>query len=304
MVAKSKDKNANTNYKNYTDKNYCLIDDLGGTIRVSMIIPTYNESLNIKKLLDYIYDKDHTREYEKRNIDMNVLVVDDNSPDGTSEVVKEYQKKNSSVNLLVRQNKEGLGAAYIHGMSHALNTLHPHILFEMDADLSHNPKYIVPMIDKIREGADFVIGSRYIKGGSIPDNWGFTRKATSRSANAYARTLLGFRDVHDCTGGYRAIRASFLREIDLNSMNIKGYVFQISLLNQVILHKGNIQEVAIAFEDRTNGTSKMRINDIMEVGMVVLRMAVRNTIMKISNSGMPSPFSDKRMEIQRNLIRY
>jgi len=285
-------------------RNYCLIDELGGTIRVSMIIPTYNESLNIKKLLDYIYDKNHVKEYEKRNIQMNVLVVDDNSPDGTSEIVKQYQKVNSLVHLLIRQNKEGLGAAYIHGMNHALATLKPHILFEMDADLSHNPKYIIPMIDKIRTGADFVIGSRYIKGGSIPSNWGFSRKLISGSANFYARLTLGLRNVHDCTGGFRAMRASLLRRIDLNHLNIKGYVFQISLLNEVVLHKGIIRETPIAFEDRTNGSSKMRLNDILELGLVVLRMGARNTFMRISNTNIASSFIDRRKELQRDVIRY
>jgi dolichol-phosphate mannosyltransferase len=290
-------------------RNYCLIDDLGGTVRVSIIIPTYNESLNIKRLLDNIYDENHAKGYEKRDIQMNVLVVDDNSPDGTSEIVKEYQKHNPFVHLLIRQNKEGLGAAYIHGMNHSLSTLRPHILFEMDADLSHNPKYILPMIDKIRAGADFVIGSRYIKGGSIPSNWGVSRKMISRSANVYARLMLGLRSVNDCTGGYRAIRASLLRRIDLDSLNIKGYVFQISLLNQVILTRGDIREVPIAFEDRTNGSSKMKFSDVLELGMVVLRLSVRKNLMRLTqfsnpNSGVSSSFANRREQIERNLIRY
>ena len=285
-------------------KNYCLIDELGGTIHVSMIIPTYNESLNIKKLLDNIYDENHLIEYKKRNVDMTVLVVDDSSPDGTAEVVKEYQKHNSQIHLLIREKKEGLGAAYIHGMTHALSTIKPHILFEMDADLSHNPKYIIPMIDKIREGADFVIGSRYIKGGSIPDNWGFSRKLISGSANFYARLTLGIRNVHDCTGGFRAMRASILRRIDLNSLNIKGYVFQISLLNEMVTHKADIREVPIAFEDRTSGTSKMRFSDVFELSMVVLRMGARKTIARITNAGTTYSFADRREEIQRHLIRY
>jgi len=269
-----------------------------------MIIPTYNESLNIKKLLDSIYDKKHLEEYKKRNIDMTVLMVDDSSPDGTAEVVKEYQKNNSQIYLLIRQNKEGLGAAYIHGMTHALSTIKPHILFEMDADLSHNPKYIIPMIDKIRAGADFVIGSRYIKGGSIPDNWGFSRKMISGTANFYARLTLGIRNVHDCTGGFRAMRASILRRIDLQSLNIKGYVFQISLLNEMVMHKADIREVPIAFEDRTNGTSKMRFSDIFELGMVVLRIGARKNLARFSNTGISSNFTDKRKDIQRYLIRY
>jgi len=304
MDSKSKNGKSKSEFRNY-----CLVDEMGGAIRVSMIIPTYNESSNIRRLLDRIYDKNHLKGYGKRNIEMNVLVVDDNSPDGTSEIVREYQKNNPQVHLLVRQDKEGLGAAYIHGMNHAMETLHPHILFEMDADLSHNPKYIIPMIDEIRKGADFVIGSRYIKGGSIPDNWGFSRKLISGFANMYARLMLGLRNVHDCTGGFRAIRASFLKRIDLNSLNIKGYVFQISLLNQAVMHKGNVRELPIAFEDRTDGTSKMRASDIMELGMVVLRIGLRNAANILNrnagrSTGVSSDFVDSNKDIQRYLIRY
>ncbi|HYD03768.1 MAG TPA: polyprenol monophosphomannose synthase, partial [Alphaproteobacteria bacterium] len=243
---------------------------------VCIVTPTYNEAKNITKLLDLIYSKEHLKKYDEKKIIMNVLVVDDNSPDGTADIVKEYRKNNPNVHLLSRMEKNGLGAAYISGMHHAIKTLEPDIIFEMDADLSHNPKYIIPMIEKIRQGADFVIGSRYIKGGSIPKNWGIKRRILSKSANLYAKTLLGIKDVNDCTGGFRAIRSSALQMIDFNSLKTKGYAFQISLLEEMRKNNVAMAEVPIAFKDRTNGTSKMRLYDIFEEGIFVLKTSLQN----------------------------
>ena len=245
---------------------------------VCIIIPTYNEAANITRLLDMIYSRERKLHYRELNISMSILVVDDNSPDGTAAAVRGYRKKNTSVNLLLRQNKNGLGAAYIAGMNHAIGSLHPDIIFEMDADLSHDPDYIVPMIREIKKGADFVIGSRYITGGSIPEDWGIQRKIISRAANTYTRTVLGITNVHDCTGGFRAMRASMLEKIDLDSLNVKGYAFQISLLHAVMSNGGVIIEVPIAFHDRTDGKSKMQLNDMVEVGLVVFKMAARRIL--------------------------
>jgi len=281
-------------------RNYCLIDDLGSTIKVCIIVPTYNESLNITTLLDRIYSAKSIKGYEDRHVIMNVLVVDDNSPDQTYKIVENYQKKNLNVHLLVRQQKQGLGAAYIHGMRHAMQSLAPHIIFEMDADLSHNPRYILPMIDKIRAGADFVIGSRYIKGGSIPENWGFYRRMVSKSANVYTKLLLRPK-VNDCTGGFRAIRTSVLKNIDLELLDVKGYVFQMALLNQMMLHGSIITEVPIAFEDRTNGDSKMRAKDIFEVGTVIMRLAFNNTMTQLS--GARPRLLDQRRQLEPYLIK-
>jgi glycosyltransferase involved in cell wall biosynthesis len=245
-------------------------------VSVCIVIPTYNEVDNILKLLISIYSKENRARYKENNILLTVLVVDDNSPDGTGEVVEVYMQKNPNVYLLSRKEKDGLGAAYIAGISHSMRTLDPDIIFEMDGDLSHSPEYIVPMVNKIREGADFVIGSRYVKGGSIPANWGIKRKLISKAANLYAKTLLGISEVNDCTGGFRAIRTSFLQRIDLRSLRTKGYAFQISLLEQMRRQKAVMREVPIAFKDRTDGTSKMRIEDILEEGIFVLRTGLEN----------------------------
>ena len=146
------------------------------SVSVCLVIPTYNEAKNIPKLLKVLYSEQYRRRYDAENIIMNVLMVDDNSPDGTANVVKAFQENNSHVYLLSDREKNGLGAAYIAGMQHAMKFINPDIIFEMDANLSYGPKYILPMIQRVREGADFVIGSRYVKGGSIPENWGVKRK--------------------------------------------------------------------------------------------------------------------------------
>jgi glycosyltransferase involved in cell wall biosynthesis len=245
-------------------------------VAVCIVVPTYNEAQNIPKLLNALYSKEQQLNYDVENITMNVLVVDDNSPDGTADVVKSYQQKNSHIYLLSRSEKNGLGAAYIAGMQHAMKLLNPDIIFEMDGDLSHGPEYVLPMIHKINDGADFVIGSRYVKGGSIPENWGMKRKLISRSANLYAKTILRIKDVNDCTGGFRAIRTSALKKIDLNSLKTKGYAFQISLLEEMRRNDVIMREVPIAFKDRTNGTSKMRMKDILEEGMFVLKASLQN----------------------------
>lgn len=245
-------------------------------VSVCIVIPTYNEAHNIISLLDLVYAKEQQREYTKEDISMNVLVVDDNSPDGTADIVRAYQDTNLNVHILSRQEKNGLGMAYIAGMQHAIKTLNPDILFEMDGDLSHGPEYLLPMIAKIREGADFVIGSRYIKGGSIPDNWGAKRRLISKTANVFAKTILGIKDVNDCTGGFRAIRTSTLKQIDLSSLKTKGYAFQISLLDAMRKNDAVITEIPIAFKDRTHGQSKMRMYDIVEEGLFVVKTALKN----------------------------
>lgn len=244
-------------------------------ILACIVIPTYNEASNIKRLLDMVYGKENSSMFKEHNVLMEVLVVDDSSPDGTSSKVREYQKKNPRVHLLLRKGKGGLGAAYIAGMQHAMLTIRPDILLEMDADLSHDPRYIMPMIIEIINGADFVIGSRYVPGGSVPGDWGFSRKLISSAANAYARAALGIRGIRDCTGGFRAIRVSVLQKVNLNSLGAKGYVFQISLLNAVLASNAVVKEIPIDFRNRALGESKMGFSDIAEVGMAVLGMGLK-----------------------------
>jgi len=283
----------NLNYKNTSVENK--------SVSVCIVIPTYNEAKNIPMLLNMLYAQKQRIDYQRENVVMNVLVVDDNSPDGTADIVKSYQKENSHIYLLSRAEKNGLGAAYIAGMQHAMEFLNPDIIFEMDGDLSHGPEYVLPMIRKINEGADFVIGSRYVKGGSIPENWGIKRVMISRMANLYAKTVLRIKNVNDCTGGFRAIRTSALKQIDLNSLKTKGYAFQISLLEEMRRNNAIMSEVPIAFKDRTNGMSKMRTQDILEEGLFVLRASMQNIF---SPKRIPIRTQNKESWLANNMGNY
>lgn len=227
-----------------------------------IIIPTYNEADNIKGLLDLIFE--HEKKQKGDAITLQVLVVDDSSPDGTADIVKKYRKKNKSVHLLLREEKEGLGAAYIAGMKHAVEKLDPGAVLEMDADFSHDPSDVFRLVQEIRNGADFVIGSRYVDGGEIPDDWGAHRKVISKCANLATRSILGIKGVADCSGGFRAIRTSLLKKIDLDSLGVKGYAFQAALLEAALYNGARVREVPISFSNRENGESKMSVGDVLE----------------------------------------
>lgn len=233
--------------------------------KACIVIPTYNESKNIIPLLDKIFDESYDN--KETGIALEVLVVDDNSPDGTALLVEEYKKTNSNgpnVHLLLRTKKEGLGAAYIHGMKYALVEFNPDYIMEMDADGQHNTEDIYRLLNGLEEGADFVIGSRYVKGGSVPDGWGWHRKLISWCAGTVTKVGLGIKGVKDCSGGFRAIRAEVLRGIDLDRLYVKGYAFQVALLEAAFRENFIVTEVPIHFDERTEGESKMRFSDMME----------------------------------------
>jgi dolichol-phosphate mannosyltransferase len=247
-------------------------------LNACIVIPTYNEARNIARLLNRIFLCEKIQPYRKNGISLSVLVVDDNSPDKTAEIVKRYMEKNSKVFLLFREQKIGLGAAYIAGMTYAMSQFKPQVILEMDADLSHNPLDIFGMMLHIKRGSDFVIGSRYIPGGSIPHHWGIHRKFISGTANNLARILLNFKNVHDCTGGFRAMKVESLEKIDLNSLNVKGYSFQVSLLNAMMENQCKVSELPIEFNDRELGKSKMRLKDITEFASLVLKLAIQKRL--------------------------
>jgi dolichol-phosphate mannosyltransferase len=243
-------------------------------LHACIVVPTYNEARNIKPLLDQIFRQDQLCS-KKDGIKLSVLVVDDNSPDGTAKIVRFYRHANKRVYLLSRSEKNGLGAAYIAGMLHAMKTLNPDIIMEMDADGQHNPADIYRLLREIKRGADFVIGSRYIPGGSVPESWGAHRKLISRAANLYTKTVLQTGDVKDCTGGFRAIRTSVLKKIDLQSLDVKGYAFQVTLLDAALRNGAIAHEVPIAFSTRTAGESKMRPKDMILGGLLILRLRAK-----------------------------
>jgi dolichol-phosphate mannosyltransferase len=223
--------------------------------RAVVISPTYNENPNIKKLIPVLADV-----FGKiKDWEMVLLVVDDSSPDGTADAVRELQKKYPFVHLLVNKKKQGLGGAYLKGMAKAFDEMDADVVFELDADLSHDPKKIPAFLAEIEKGADLVLGSRYIKGGSIPSNWGLRRKFLSVVGNWVVSIILTSRAVHDWTTGYRAIRRSVYESVKgvIGSERFFGYTFQIGFLHQTLRAGFKVTEVPFHFIDREFGESKM-----------------------------------------------
>lgn len=227
-------------------------------MKVVIIVPTYNERHNIGALIAALQ-----LQFQRLRHEMHILVVDDNSPDGTSEVVRQVMREYPNVHLITG-NKAGLGAAYTRGMTHAINELHADTVFEMDADFSHDPADVPRLLDALEHSADFVIGSRYVRGGSIPGEWSFLRKLNSRVGNFVARYVAGIYRVRDCTAGFRAIRATILRQIDFPVLKVKGYAFQVALLHQAVTLGAVVKEVPVHFVDRKHGESKLGLSDILE----------------------------------------
>ena len=214
-----------------------------------IIIPTYNEKDNIEKIINEIFNL---------NKDVQILFVDDNSPDGTSDIIKSFNSLN--INLITRKAKLGLGSAYIEGFNWAINNNFDYVV-QMDADLSHNPKDISKLTQKTGE-FDLIIGSRYINGISIV-NWPLSRLILSYLANLYARLIIGI-PILDVTGGFKCISTRLLKQINLNNIKSEGYSFQIEVNFLAWIHNFKIKEVPIVFTDRTKGESKMSKKVIFE----------------------------------------
>jgi dolichol-phosphate mannosyltransferase len=218
-----------------------------------VIIPTYNEKDNIEKLVPLLEEKIFPK---ITSYEMAILVADDNSPDGTGSLVKTLMKRWKNIDL-VSGEKVGLGAAYIRGMTHAVEKMRADVLFEFDADGQHDPWKIPQFLQKIDEGYDMVIGTRYSNGGSIPPNWPLVRKAYSILGNLLVRTVLGRFSIHDWTGGYRALRKEvFLKERN-KLTEFRGYTFQVSFLHKAIQDGFSVAEVPFNFTDRKLGHSKI-----------------------------------------------
>jgi len=209
-----------------------------------VIIPTYNEVENIEKLIGLI---------GSHLPDASILVVDDNSPDGTGDVVERLMRRYSHLDLLRRSGKLGLGTAYISGFRYALEKGFDYI-FEMDADFSHNPRYLPRFLEAIKD-ADLVIGSRYVDGGGV-ENWSFLRKIISMGGSFYARTILSV-PIRDLTGGFKCFRRETLESIDLDCVYSEGYSFQIEMTYRAYKNNLRIREIPIVFTERAGGKSKM-----------------------------------------------
>ena len=223
-----------------------------------VVVPTYNERDSIEEVAD--------RLLAAAGEDVELLVVDDASPDGTSEVVRALAA-DRRVHLLERPRKLGLGTAYVAAFRWAQGRSYRAVV-EMDGDLSHDPADVVRLLDALEE-ADLAIGSRYVPGGRIP-RWEASRRVLSRAGNTYARVLLGF-GVRDSTSGLRAYRADMLASLSLESVKSEGYAFQIEMARRVHLAGGRIVELPITFSERTGDRSKM-------TGAVVLEALVKVTL--------------------------
>lgn len=225
--------------------------------RAIVIIPTYNERENIRKVIPLLIEQ---RDIVSGKWDLQLLVVDDTSPDKTYEVVNELSKKHKGiVHLLVNPKKSGLGGAYLKGMAQAFDRLGADVVFEFDADLSHDPQKIPDFLQAIDKGADFVLGSRYIAGGGIPKDWGLHRKFLSVVGNLVIMIVFTNFSIHDWTGGYRAITKKVYEAVhpELHSERFSGYTFQIGFLHTAIRKGFKIVEVPFVFVDRTVGNSKL-----------------------------------------------
>jgi dolichol-phosphate mannosyltransferase len=218
-----------------------------------LILPTYNEAENIGPMV-------RAAREQLRDGD-TILVVDDNSPDGTGAIADDLAQEIAGVHVLHRPGKQGLGRAYLAGFAHALANGADYVL-EMDSDFSHDPHDIPRLIQTAEQGADLVLGSRYVPGGSVTD-WGLLRKLVSRGGSWYARVVLGVK-VRDLTGGFKCFRRSVLEALDLNAVHADGYGFQIELTYRTIKAGFRVVEIPIVFRDRRVGESKMNARIALE----------------------------------------
>jgi dolichol-phosphate mannosyltransferase len=228
--------------------------------RALVIVPTYNERFNIARLIPAILAQDPSLE---------VLVVDDGSPDGTGQIVDGIAANNARVHVIHRAAKLGLGTAYIAGFRWALERKYD-LVFEMDADFSHNPERLPEFLEAIRE-SDVVLGSRYQNGHVNVVNWPMSRLFLSYAANIYARFVTGL-PIFDTTGGFKCFRRNVLESIDLNSVKSNGYAFQIEMSYRVWKRGFQLFEIPIIFVDRTEGVSKMSKKIVREAIWMVWRL--------------------------------
>ena len=230
-----------------------------------VIIPTFNEMENMPKLIPEVLSKDKGIE---------ILVVDDSSPDGTADYVENLMQSNGKIHLIKRDYKMGLGTAYIAGFKYALEHSFNYI-FEMDADFSHDPKEIVNFLNEI-ENYDLVLGSRYISGVNVV-NWPMRRLILSYSANIYTKIITGLH-IKDATGGYKCFRREVLEAIDLDEIKSNGYAFQIEMTFKAWKKGFKIKEIPITFVDRVKGTSKMSKKIVREAVIRVWKLRIRHML--------------------------
>jgi dolichol-phosphate mannosyltransferase len=238
------------------------------TMRVFVSVPTYREAENIEELL---------RRLRAAVPDAHILVIDDNSPDGTADAAEKLAVELGDIEVLRRPGKAGLGAAYRAG--HAIGIARGYdVMVQIDADLSHQPEALPALLDAVNDGADLAIGSRYVEGGTIP-HWPVYRLALSRWGCRYTAWALRV-GVADATAGYRAYRASALKTIGFDTTRANGYTFQIEMTYRLVQRGGRVTEVPITFTDRERGTSKMSTRIVVEAMALVTLWGARDRVLR------------------------
>jgi dolichol-phosphate mannosyltransferase len=231
--------------------------------RVAVCLPTFNEAENVGLMLDAVLAV-----FDENAIDGRILVIDDSSPDGTAGLADERARDEPRVGVLRRAQKEGLGRAYRDGFRHVLDG-GAEVVLQMDCDFSHDPAAIPSLLAPLEE-VDFVLGSRYVRGGGV-DGWPLTRRAISKGGCLYARVVLGI-PVHDLTGGFKAWRSDVLEYLLSRPIEARGYGFQVQMTYEALLAGYRVREVPIVFRDRVRGKSKMHFGVVTEAAWMVPRL--------------------------------
>ncbi len=232
----------------------------------TVILPTYNERENLKRFVEKLQEV-----FTTNGLSGRIMVVDDNSPDGTGRIADSLAERYQNLAVIHRQEKQGIGPAYISGFKQALTT-DTRYIFEMDCDFSHDPANIPAFLEAI-EDVDLVLGSRYVPGGRV-ENWGLTRRLISRWGGLYARLVLGV-PVNDLTGGNKCFRREVLEALDLDAVSSQGYGFQIEMTYRAIRKGFRVKEIPITFTDRQLGQSKMSKRIVLEAVLLVWKLRLR-----------------------------
>ncbi|OGM11172.1 hypothetical protein A2W13_00115 [Candidatus Woesebacteria bacterium RBG_16_36_11] len=242
--------------------------------RVVIVMAAWNEAENIKRMMGTLFDE----VFPKINADMHLLVADNKSTDGMTEIVEEEMKKRKNLHIVQQGEKKGLGNAYVAGFKYAVNELHADAVMEMDADGQHPPEFVKPMVEAYLAGGDYIIGSRYIPGGSIPKEWGFFRKSVSFFGNLFIRLVLMKPKIHDLTTGFRLTRVKgVLDKIDLdNLMEKERFAYKVDLLYQSIKNAKKTVEVPLEFKPRVTDKSKFNTKEMVSTFKVAIILGIKD----------------------------
>lgn len=243
-------------------------------MNIAIVMPTYNEVSNIGRMIDILFEEVFP---EISDAEMCLIVADDDSPDGTGRIVEERLDRYNNLFLLPGK-KRGLGHAYVRGFKYAINELKADAVVEMDADFQHNPEYLKEMVAKFIAGADYVIGSRFAPGGSIPSGWAFYRKAISVLGNRFAGYVLKLDAINDLTTGFRLTRVKgVLDRIDLdNLMALESFAYKVDLLYKTVKLTEKIVKIPIHFAERKNEISKFNLRELFVTYRVVISLRFKS----------------------------